>query len=116
MIRTEVGPDAVFCRAFTPRWAHEPESAAGAAIEGGRFNRLGLEARYLALKADTVLGEYQAESTRLPPATLVAFKVTAKPVVDFTGGYRLDTWSSIWANAGCNCKKLAMLEDIGPPS
>lgn len=116
MIRTEVGPGTIFYRAFTPRWAHEPESGAGAAIEGGRFNRPGLEARYLALEAETALGEYQAESPLLPPATLVAFKVTAAPVVDLTAGYRPDTWSSIWANAGCNWKKLAMLEDIEPPS
>lgn len=45
MILTSIGPDAPFHRAFTPRWAHAPESGAGAALAGGRFNRPGVEAR-----------------------------------------------------------------------
>ncbi len=116
MIETGLGPDAVFYRAFAPRWAHQPESGAGAAIEGGRFNRPGIEARYFARESVTALAEYQAESPMLSPSTLVSFHVTAARVVDFTAGYRPDAWASIWAEAGCNWKKLSMLEDIEPPS
>lgn len=64
MILASIGPDAPFYRAFTPRWAHAPESGAGAPLAGGRFNRPGLQARYLAASADTALAEYSA--TALP--------------------------------------------------
>lgn len=87
MILADIGPDTPYYRAFTPRWAHAPESGVGAAIGGGRFNRPGVEARYLAETAAGALVEYQAEFPLLPPATLAAFLVTASNVVDFTGGY-----------------------------
>ena len=86
MILTALRPEAPFHHAFTPRWAHVPESGAGAALAGGRFNRPGVEARYLAADSVTALAEYQGESPLLPPATLVTFLVTAISVVDFTGG------------------------------
>lgn len=116
MISGALGPDAIFYRAFSPRWAHRPESGAGAALAGGRFNRPGIEARYLALESETALTEYRAESPLLPPATLVSFRVSADPIVDFTRGYTPATWSSIWAEAACNWKHLSMLDDIEPPS
>lgn len=71
MILTNLGPDAIFYRAFTPQWAHAPESGAGAAVRGGRFNRPGIEARYLAATAEAAL---------LPPATVASFLVTANNV------------------------------------
>lgn len=116
MILTSIGPDAPFHRAFTPRWAHAPESGAGAALAGGRFNRPGVEARYLATTAETALGEYRGESPLLPPATLVTFLVTAKNVVDFTGGYDPTHWTPIWAEALGNWKGMAFLEGVEPPS
>ena len=44
MILTDLGPDASFYRALTPRWAHAAESGAGAAVAGsiGRVWRLGI--------------------------------------------------------------------------
>lgn len=36
-----LGPDEVFYRYLTPRWAFVPTSGAGAALDGGRFNRPG---------------------------------------------------------------------------
>jgi len=41
-------------RAHTPRWSFAPLSGAGAAVQGGRFNRKGIEALYLT-KAKHVL-------------------------------------------------------------
>jgi hypothetical protein len=70
MILTSIGPDAPFHRAFAPRWAHAPESGAGAALAGGRFNRPGVQARYLAATTETALAEYQGESPLLPPITV----------------------------------------------
>src|SRR5574337_1145905 len=115
MILTSIGPDAPFHRAFTPRWAHAPESGAGAALAGGRFNWPGVEARYLAATPETALAEYQGESPLLPPATLVTFLVTAKSVVDFTGGYDPAQWTPIWAEAYGNWKGMAFLEGVEPP-
>lgn len=116
MILTSIGPDAPFHRAFTPRWAHAPESGAGAALAGGRFNRPGVEARYMAATAETALAEYKGESPLLPPATLVTFLVTAKNVVDFTGGYDPAHWTPICAEALGNWKGMAFLEGVEPPS
>ena len=116
MILTSIGPDAPFHRAFTPRWAHAPESGAGAALAGGRFNRPGVEARYLAATPETALAEYQGESPLLAPATLVTFLVTAKNVVDISGGYDPRHWTPIWAEAHGNWKGMAFLEGVEPPS
>jgi RES domain-containing protein len=116
MMLRSVGPNAPFYRALTPSWAHQPESGAGAALAGGRFNRPKVEARYLAATADAALAEYQGESPLLPPATVATYRVTAPVVVDFTGGYTAEHWSPIWAEAYCNWKGLAFLERVEPPS
>ena len=116
MIFTRLGPDAAFYRALTPRWAYMPESGAGAALVGGRFNRPGVEARYLAETAEGALIEYQQESPLLQPSTLATYLVTAARVVDFSGGYSAEHWSALWAEAYCNWKGLAFLENVEPPS
>jgi RES domain-containing protein len=98
MIFTRLGPEAPFYRALTPRWAHRPQSGEGAAAMGGRFNRPGVDARYL---AETVAGapkEYQQESPLLAPATLATYLVTAERVVDFSGGYTPERWSPLWGS------------------
>jgi hypothetical protein len=98
MILTRLGPEAPFYRALPPRWAYQPESGAGAAVVGGRFNRPGVDARYLAQTPAGALLEYQQESTLLPPATVATYLVSAE-VVDFTGGYTPEDWSPIWAGS-----------------
>ena len=80
MIVRPLGPDALFYRALTPSWAHLPESGAGAARVGARFNRPNVEARYLAATHEAALLEYQAESPLLPPATVATYRVTAESV------------------------------------
>lgn len=116
MILTAIGPDTPFYRAIPPRWAHAPESGAGAAAAGGRFNRPGVEARYLAATVETATSEYRGESMLLPPATVVTFLVTANPVVDFTRGYVPDRWTDIWAEALGNWKGPAFLDQVEPPT
>ena len=116
MILASIGPEAPFHRAFTPRWAHAPESGAGAALAGGRFNRPGVPARYLAATSETALAEYRGESALLPPATLVTFLVTASRIVDFSGGHDPAHWTPIWAEAHGNWKGMAFLEGVEPPS
>jgi RES domain-containing protein len=111
-----VGPKTPFFRAFTPKWAYAPESGDGAALVGGRFNRPGLKARYLAESSDAALREYQQTSSLLPPATVASFLVSAEPVVDFTGGYLESEWSEIWQEAYCSWRDLAYVQKVDPPS
>lgn len=116
MILSSLGPDALFYRALTPSFAYQPESGAGAALAGGRFNRPKIEARYLAATPEAALAEYQAESLLLSPATLATYQVSADVIVDFTGGYDAARWSPIWAEAYCNWKGMAFLALDEPPS
>lgn len=57
-------------RAHTPEWAGRPTSGASAARKGGRFNREGIEALYMALDEVTALREYQQTSPFLTPCTI----------------------------------------------
>jgi len=50
-------------RVHTPKWASMPLSGAGAATQGGRANRPGVEALYLALDVQTAIDEYKQVST-----------------------------------------------------
>jgi RES domain-containing protein len=79
-----VGPDEIFHRYLTPKWAFLPTSGAGAAIDGGRFNRPGVEALYLSQAPQTALEEYKQGASISPPATLVAYKITLAEVTDLS--------------------------------
>jgi RES domain-containing protein len=79
---TRIGPDDVFHRYLTPRWAYLPTSGAGAADDGGRFNRPGVEALYLSKAPQTALEEYRQGASITPPATLAAYKLTLKEVAE----------------------------------
>lgn len=112
----QLGPSATYYRAFTPKWAYAPESGEGSVLAGGRFNRKGLRARYLAQTINGALAEYQQSSPLLAPTTVASFLVTANPVVDFTAGYTEAEWSGIWQDAYCNWLQLAFRENVDPPS
>lgn len=79
---TRIGPVEIFHRYLTPRWAFLPTSGAGAAIDGGRFNRPGVEALYLPRSTKTALDEYKQGASITPPATLAAYKITLAEVAD----------------------------------
>lgn len=68
--------DVTVYRMHVPRWAVAPTSGAGAAKHGGRANRPGVEALYLAMEAETAIREYQQVSTLLPPGTLTSYQVS----------------------------------------
>ena len=107
---------ALAYRMHTPKWAMSPTSGAGAAAHGGRLNRVGLEALYLALETETAIKEYQQVSTLLPPGTLVTYQVSVSKVVDFRAGFNAVHWSSIWNDFFCNWRVLWFNERIEPPS
>ena len=115
MILTALGTITAY-RFHTPKWATQPTSGAGAAAEGGRANRKGLPALYLALEAETAIAEYQQLSSLMPPATLVTCTVTAEPLVDFRGGFDPALWDPLWADFFCDWRKLLFNDHIEPPS
>jgi RES domain-containing protein len=103
-------------RMHLPKWAVAPASGAGAAAHGRRANRPGVAALYLAGDTETAIKEYQQVSTLLPPGTLVSYRVTASPVVDFRKGYQAAHWSPLWEDFFCDWRELWFNQHIEPPS
>lgn len=116
MILTRLEPDRVFYRFLTPKWSFLPTSGAGAAQSGGRFNRPGVEALYLSAEVETALAEYGQGSTLPPPGTLVAYRVQAAEVADFSTGYDPAGWSSDWTAWNSDWKYIARIEREVPPT
>ena len=115
MILTDIGPVTAY-RMHTPKWAVAPTSGTGAATHGGRTNRPGTSALYLALEPETAIREYQQLSTLMPPGTLVSYTLHLTPVVDFRGGYDSARWSELWADFYCDWRDLWFNQRIEPPS
>lgn len=111
-----LGPDEVFHRFLTPKWAFVPLSGAGAASDGGRFNRPGVEALYLSRAPQTALDEYRQGASIAPPATLAAYEITLDQVADLSDGYDPAIWSRDWAEWDCNWRKIARIDKKIPPS
>lgn len=102
-------------RVHVPRWAYAPTSGEGAAKHGGRLNRPGLPALYLALDATTALEEYRQLSALMPPGLLVSYELRIGKVVDFSGGYT-QAWDTLWQELTCDWRRLWFNEHIEPPS
>jgi len=102
-------------RIHSPRWAHQPTSGAGAAQHGGRANRPGVEALYLATDVETALAEFQQASPILAPGTIVSYGISLERIADFSGGFDAAHWHPIWEDFFCDWRKLA-LHNIEPPS
>lgn len=115
MILTELGPVTAY-RMHTPRWATAPTSGAGAAAHGGRANRPGVAALYLALEPETAVREYQQLSPLMPPGTLVSYTVRLAPVVDFRAGYDAARWHDLWEEFVCDWRELWFNQRVEPPS
>lgn len=103
-------------RMHVPRWAHAPTSGAGAAKHGGRANRPGVEALYLALDIDTAIREYQQVSSLLPPGTLTSYQLSVDAIADFTAGYDAALWPPIWEDFHCDWRELWFNQRVEPPS
>jgi RES domain-containing protein len=115
MILIDLGPVTAY-RMHTPRWATAPASGAGAADHGGRANRPGTPALYLALETETAVREYRQSSSLMPPGTLVSYTVRAVPVVDFRDGYNAEHWSGLWEEFYCDWRELWFNQRIEPPT
>ena len=115
MILADIGPVTAY-RMHTPKWATAPTSGAGAALHGGRANRPGIAALYLALEAETAIREYQQLSPLMPPGTLVSYSVRVSPVADFEKGYDAKAWSPLWEEFYCDWRELWFDKRVEPPS
>ncbi len=73
-------------RAHSPKWSWAPLSGEGALRHGGRFNRRGRPALYLASDLVTAVREFaQAFPFKLvPPITIVSYEVDCDHIVDLT--------------------------------
>lgn len=107
---THIGSDEIFHRYLTPKWAFLPTSGAGAAIDGGRFNRPGIEALYLSRSAQTALEEYRQGASITPPATLTAYKITLAEVADLSQGFDPAVWDKAWKDWDCAWRQIARIE------
>lgn len=116
MKTASLGPDEVYHRYLTPKWAFLPTSGAGAATDGGRFNRPGVEALYLSRSAQTALEEYRQGASITPPATLAAYKVTLSEVADLSQGFDPAHWDAAWAEWDCRWREIARIDKNVPPS
>lgn len=103
-------------RMHLPKWAVAPTSGTGAARHGGRANRPGVAALYLALDVETAVKEYQQVSTLLPPGTLVSYQVTVEQIVDFRAGFNATQWEPLWDDFYCDWRELWFNQRIEPPS
>ncbi|PTQ77075.1 RES domain-containing protein [Nitrosospira multiformis] len=94
-------------RAHTPRWSFAPLSGAGAAVQGGRFNRKGIEALYLTLEAKTALAEYQQVSPLLEPCMLTSHIASVGRVVDLRQFDGSDVWDPLWTDWDTDWRNFA---------
>jgi hypothetical protein len=60
--------------------------------------------------------EYQQVSPLMPPGTLVSYRLTIDPVVDFTSGYRRGMWSEMWEDFYCDWRSCWFSQRIEPRS
>lgn len=109
----DIGAGTILFRVLTPKWAHAPLSGAGAAQNGGRFNRPGVEALYLSEDPLTAIEEYRQDMPVITPVTLAAYVAGPFRAVDLTDAAELP---APWADWACPWKLIARVQRKTPPS
>lgn len=100
-------------RVHAPRWAFAPLSGEGASLTGGRFNRPGKPALYLAFDYQTAIIEYE-HGMSWRPGTLCAYKVDAS-VADLREAELLLDFGFSREDVLCNWKEAAFDASRTPP-
>ena len=89
---TEYRHRGLLYRALNPVFAGEPLSGRGAELYGGRFNRKGTAALYIALSPETAIREAN-QVGHLQPTLLLAYDADISPIFDTRDGAALAGWS-----------------------
>lgn len=79
-------------RSLNPIHAKQPLSGRGAALYGGRFNPVGMEALYASLSPEGAIREAN-QIGALQPTTLVAYRADIAAVIDSRDPAALAPWS-----------------------
>ncbi|WP_308430146.1 RES family NAD+ phosphorylase [Salinicola rhizosphaerae] len=106
---------SVTYRVHDPKWSFMPTSGAGAGEHGGRLNRVGLPALYLALDEATAIAEYKQLSALMPPGLIVSYELEVTDLVDFRQGYS-SAWDPLWQELYCDWRRIWFNQRVEPPS
>ena len=109
-------PNTTVFRAHTPKYSFQPTSGAGAAKQGGRFNRKDVDALYLSFEQDTAIKEYQQTSPFLPPCILCSYAVKLTKLVDLRQLHHGPPWDDLWHDWHEDWRELLFDQQIEPPS
>lgn len=96
------------------RHQFSPTSGEGARLYGGRWNRKGCSALYLAADAVTAVAEYYQGLPK--PGTLVPYHLEAGRIVDLTDAAAGPCDGRVAGALAANWKAVALLEDKTPPN
>lgn len=103
-------------RAHNPRWSFAPDSGAGAAKHGGRFNRPGVPALYTSRSYELAIAEaHQGLAYKLQPLTIVSYDVVHDSVLDLSTPAACDVANVAFEDLGCAWELIAC-EGAMPPS
>lgn len=118
MIQTTLGQNGneTCYRIISPMHAGTPLSGAGAARQGGRFNRPGQEALYLSLDEVTALAEYKQDNPWLQPGTICTFFVSELRVADLSAGFDPEHWPPVWADCSVDWRAEWFGNSTEPPT
>jgi RES domain-containing protein len=102
-------------RAHHPRWAFAPDSGAGVAIHGGRYNPPGLPTLYTSLRLETAwLEAQQAFPFKAQPMTMCAYDVNCADILDLTDPGVRETLDMAPDQLSCAWEALAG-QGVRPP-
>lgn len=102
-------------RVLAPKWAHTPLSGAGAALNGSRFNRPGIDALYTSFDPMTAMIEYEQEFG-IRPGTLCPYDASIWPIADLTDAKTLGALNVKPADLECPWKEIAWVNHQDPPT
>ena len=101
-------------RMIAIRHQFSPTSGEGARLYGGRWNRKGCSALYLAADAVTAVAEYYQGLPK--PGTLVPYQLDAGRIADLTDAAAGPCDRRVAEALAANWKAVALLEDKTPPN